>query len=152
MNIVTTLDQFSSHSIYFADPIKNTVIPNSNFIRIYYSNNNFTLNGIYLLIDLYNTTTEKYYNKYKCQFSTSDNSEVVSQLISIENSILLKNTIPGKTPQSILSQQLRSGYMKLFAENNSSFPSNMKFILKISGLWENISEYGITYKFIPVTN
>ena len=58
----------------------------------------------------------------------------------------------GKTPQSILSQQLRSGYMKLFAENNSSFPSNMKFILKISGLWENISEYGITYKFIPVTN
>lgn len=152
MNIVTTLDQFSSHSIYFADPIKNTVIPNSNFIRIYYSNNNFTLNGIYLLIDLYNTTTEKYYNKYKCQFSTSDNTEVVSQLISIENSILLKNTIPGKTPQSILSQQLRSGYMKLFAENNSSFPSNMKFILKISGLWENISEYGITYKFIPVTN
>ena len=93
MNIVTTLDQFSSHSIYFADPIKNTVIPNSNFIRIYYSNNNFTLNGIYLLIDLYNTTTEKYYNKYKCQFSTSDNTEVVSQLISIENSIFLKTSL-----------------------------------------------------------
>ena len=33
MNIVTTLDQFSSHSVYFADPIKNTVIPNSNFIE-----------------------------------------------------------------------------------------------------------------------
>ena len=41
--------------------------------------------------------------------------------------------------------------MKLFAENDSNFPSNMKFILKISGLWENINEYGITYKFIPVT-
>lgn len=151
MNIVTTLDQFSSQSIYFADPIKNTVIPNSNFVRIYYSNSNFTLNGIYLLINLYNTTTEKYYNKYKCQFSTNENSEVISQLINIENAILLKNTIPGKTPQCILSQQLKSGYMKLFADANSSFPSNMKFILKISGLWENISEYGITYKFIPVT-
>tara|TARA_B100000927_G_C16217389_1_gene370040 strand:- start:64 stop:522 length:459 start_codon:yes stop_codon:yes gene_type:complete len=151
MNIVTTLDQFSSHSIYFADPIKNTVIPNSNFIRIYYSNSNFTLNGIYLLINLYNTTTEKYYNKYKCLFSTTDNSEVISQLINIENAILLKNTIPGKTPQCMLSQQLRSGYMKLFADANSCFPSNMKFILKISGLWENINEYGITYKFIPVT-
>lgn len=152
MNIVTTLDQFSSHSIYFADPIKNTVIPNSSFVRIYYSSNNFTLNGIYLLINLYNTTTEKYYNKYKCQFSTNDNHEVISQLINIENAILLKNTIPGKTPQCILSQQLKSGYMKLFAENDSTFPSDMKFILKISGLWENISEYGITYKFIPVTN
>lgn len=151
MNIVTTLDQFSSHSIYFADPIKNTVIPNSNFIRIYYSNNNFTLNGIYLLINLYNTSTEKYYNKYKCQFPVNDNSEVISQLINIENAILIKNTIPDKIPQCILSQQLKSGYMKLFAENNSNFPSNMKFILKISGLWENISEYGITYKFIPVT-
>ena len=42
--------------------------------------------------------------------------------------------------------------MKLFADNNSTFPSNMKFILKISGLWENSCEYGITYKFIPVTH
>ncbi len=152
MNIVTTLDQFSSHSVYFADPIKNTVIPNSNFIRIYYSNKNFTLNGIYILINLFNTTTEKYYNKYKCQFSPSDNSEVISQLCHIENIILLKNTIPNKSPQCILSQQLRSGFMKVFADNDSNFPSNMKFILKISGLWENSSEYGITYKFIPVTN
>ena len=151
MNIVTTLDQFSSHSIYFADPIKNTVIPNSNFIRIFYSNKNFTLNGIYILINLYNTTTEKYYNKYKCQFSVNDNAETISQLSQIENSILLKNTIPGKVPQCILSHQLRAGFMKLFAENDSNFPPNMKFILKISGLWENISEYGITYKFIPVT-
>lgn len=151
MNIVTTLDQFSSHSIYFADPIKNTVIPNSNFIRIYYSNKNFTLNGIYILIDLFNTTTEKYYNKYKCQFSPTDNSEVITRLCKIENTILLKNTIAGKTPQCMLSQQLRSGFMKLFAENDSNFPPNMKFILKISGLWENINEYGITYKFIPVT-
>ena len=96
--------------------------------------------------------TEKYYNKYKCQFSISDNSEVINQLCQIENMILLKNTIPNKTPQCILSQQLRSGFMKLFADNNSTFPSNMKFILKISGLWENSCEYGITYKFIPVTH
>ena len=151
MNIVTTLDQFSSQSIYFADPIKNTVIPNSNFIRIYYSNKNFTLNGIYILIDFFNTTTEKYYNKYKCQFSISENSETISQLSQIENNILLKNTIPGKIPQCTLSNQLRSGFMKLFAESDSNFPTNMKFILKISGLWENMNEYGITYKFIPVT-
>ena len=151
MNIVTTLDQFSSQAIYFADPIKNTVIPNSNFIRILYSNKNFTLNGIYILIDLFNTNTEKYYNKYKCQFSITENNAVITRLCEIEKIILLKNTIPGKTPQCMLSQQLRSGFMKLFAENDSSFPTDMKFIIKISGLWENVNEYGITYKFIPVT-
>ena len=42
--------------------------------------------------------------------------------------------------------------MKLFADSNSNFNNNMKFILKISGLWENTDEYGITYKFIPVTS
>lgn len=152
MNIVTTLEQYNDQSVFFADPIKNTVIPNSNFIRIHYSDKNLTLNGIYLLIDLYNTRTERYYNKYKCQFSISDNSKIITELSNIEKNILIKNTIPNKSPQCILTQQLNAGYMKLFADSNSNFNNNMKFILKISGLWENTDEYGITYKFIPVTS
>ena len=68
MNIVTTLEQYNNQSVFFADPIKNTVIPNSNFIRIHYSDKNLTLNGIYLLIDLYNTRTERYYNNINVNF------------------------------------------------------------------------------------
>ena len=150
MNIVTTLDQYNTDAVFFADPIKNTVIPNSNFIRIYYSNTNLTLNGIYILIELNNTTTEEYYNKYKCTFSPNDNTHIISQLSNIETNILMKNTIPYKTPQNVLTMQLNTGIMKIFADHDSKFPSNMKFILKISGLWENSDQYGITYKFIPV--
>lgn len=150
MNLVTTFDQYNSRYIFFLDAIKNTVIPNSSFIRIYYSNSNFTLNGIYLIINFVNTTTEKYYNKFKCNFNKNDNMQLIHNLYKFENEILEKYPIKNKFPQNSLFNQINQGSMKIFADSEDVFQSNMKFILKVSGIWENENEYGITYKFIPI--
>ena len=150
MNLVTTLDQYNPRCIFFLEPIKNTVIPNSNFIRIYYSNSDFTLNGIYLSINFTNINTEKYYNKYKCIFNKNDNLQLINQLFTFEKEILKKYEIKDKIPQHSLFNQINQGSMKIFADNESIFSSNMNFILKVSGIWENETEYGITYKFIPI--
>ena len=50
MNIVQTIDQFSTKDILLCEPIKNTIMDNSNFIRIIVSNR-IIINGIYLLLD-----------------------------------------------------------------------------------------------------
>ena len=54
MNIILNINSISSNNIYFYDSVKNTIINNSNFIKITYSNNYFILNGIYIKIKLPN--------------------------------------------------------------------------------------------------
>ena len=66
MNIVTDINTFDSNNVYFLDSVKNTIMSDSNFIRIIYSNDLFMLNGIFLKINLKITNSDKYYNKY-CQ-------------------------------------------------------------------------------------
>ena len=52
MNIVKRIDQYNSNYISFCEPIKNNIIDDSNFIRIFYSTPYIIFNGVYLLIEL----------------------------------------------------------------------------------------------------
>ena len=52
MNIIIDFNHFNIDNIFFYDPIKNNIIDDSNFIRLIYSDNNLTLNGLYLQINL----------------------------------------------------------------------------------------------------
>ena len=61
MNVVTTIDNYHINNVFFSDPIKNTVINDSDFVRIIYSNDEVVLNGIYLYVYLANITLESYY-------------------------------------------------------------------------------------------
>ena len=54
MNLVKHLNQYDDNYVIFCDPIKNNIMNDGNFIRILYSANNFTLNGIYLFISFGN--------------------------------------------------------------------------------------------------
>ena len=46
MNLVLDSDKYSINNIYFNESVKNTIMNDSNFIRILYSNKEFILNGI----------------------------------------------------------------------------------------------------------
>lgn len=148
MNIIKTIDQFNKDYIYISDPIKNNIMIDSNFIRILYSNELFTLNGIYLYINFNNINIEKYYNKYKCIFDTNTNNYLINKLKEIEIDILNKINITNKIPVYKIYDQLCSGNIKLFPDNIDTMYNG--FILKISGIWESDNSYGVTYKFMNV--
>ena len=148
MNIVKNIDQYNINHIFFCDPIKNNVMNEGNFIRILYSNNYFVLNGIYLFITLHDITCEKYYNKYKCNFNVSNHKETIDGLKIIEEELLKKIDIRDKIPQYKIYEQFRNGNIKLF--NDVGNKSSCSFILKISGIWETYSNYGLTYKFMKI--
>ena len=150
MNLVISYDNIDLNSIFFQEPVRNTVMDNSNFIRVLYSNELLTLNGIFVEFSLRNVNFEQYFAKYKCTFKPGENNNVVNKISSIEQQILSKCPIYSKAPQLRISEQFRSGSIKLFT-NISENNSNRKFILKISGVWETSSEYGITFKFIDIT-
>jgi hypothetical protein len=148
MNITKTIDQFNKDYIYICDPIKNNIMMDSNFIRILYSNELFTLNGIYLYINFNNMNIDKYYNKYKCIFDINTNIYLINKLKEIEIDILTKINVTNKIPVYKIYDQLCTGNIKIFPDNIDTMYHG--FILKISGIWETDNNYGVTYKFMSM--
>lgn len=149
MNIVIELDEFDETNVYFNKPVRNTVIDESNFLRVTYSNHMFSMNGIYIKIDIDISNKEKHYNKYKCSFNLAKNYLVIHKLAQIESKILGRLVMNGKTPVQKIRQQLNCGNIKIFTDN-AQLSSQNNYILKMSGVWETEKEYGITYKFMDV--
>jgi hypothetical protein len=150
MNIIKKFEQFNKDYVYFCEPIKNNIINDGVFIRILYSNELFIMNGIYLSIFFQNLIVEKYYNKYKCNFDVIMHKEIIDKLKQIEEDILNKLNIENKSPVYKIYEQVRNGNIKVFSENMEQI--NNMFLLKISGVWETDTNYGVTYKFISINN
>lgn len=148
MNIANYLQDYDLNKVFFLNPIKNTVIDNSNFIRILYSNELFILNGVYLIIDINDICIDKHNNKIKYSFNLEKNIEILNSIKNIEINLLKKINIKNKNMSTKILDQLNTGFLKISNEYKENFTN--KFILKISGIWESIYEYGLTYKFIDV--
>jgi hypothetical protein len=66
----------------------------------------------------------------------------------IEEGLLKKIIINGKIPQYKIYEQLKNGNIKVFSETYDKINTN--FLLKIAGIWETETEFGLTYKFINI--
>lgn len=150
MNIVVTHNQFNNNNIYFSEPVQNTVMDNSKFIKLIYSNENIMLNGVFLLLNIKTINKETYFKKIKISYDINNNinREILTNIYKIEKNILLKYKC-SKNPRYILYDTLNTGVIKIFPNiDNDIYNSNNSFILKISGIWEDDNEYGLTYKIL----
>lgn len=145
MNLVKTIDQYNDNYVYFSEPITNNIINDSKFIRIIYSTPLCILNGIYIYINFNIINIEKYYNKFKCAFEQTHSKHIVERLRIIEEGLLNKVNISNKCPQYKMNEHLKIGNIKVFSETSDQIANH--FLLKIAGIWETDTEYGITYKF-----
>jgi hypothetical protein len=113
--------------------------------------------------------------------SEDNNQAVINELTRIEKEILTAIQMPdGKTAVHHIENQVKQGFIKLFNGSSRShktyttpqhpqffthhtlktyhmkprqlnFSQTHNFILKISGVWYNETNYGITYKFEKAT-
>lgn len=125
MNLVLDINQVTYNNIFFYESVKNTIMNDSEFIRIIYSNNDIILNGIYIKIDINN----------------HENSNIVNIIDQLEQSIL-KQYNPNKLQNNKLKDQLIYNINKINKDNECIC------LLKISGIWETPYMIGLTYKFI----
>lgn len=146
MYIVLDLKDIDMNRVFYQEKVKNTVMDNSNFLRVVYSNELFTLNGIFVKFDLNLQAMEKSFNKYKCLFDVKLHNAVIMQISSIEKNMLCNPSFATKLPVFRISDQLNNGYLKIF--NDAECKRANGFVLKIYGIWENDNEYGLTYKFL----
>lgn len=128
-----------------------------------------------------NRTESSYDKLKHCFSSSDDtNQAVINEITRIEREILeCTNLFEGKTPVFHIQNQTRQGFVKLFNGTSRShkthsnvspiitthhtlksyhmkprplnFSQTQDFILKISGIWYNDTNYGITYKFEKAT-
>tara|TARA_B110000467_G_C18173712_1_gene396636 strand:+ start:96 stop:365 length:270 start_codon:yes stop_codon:yes gene_type:complete len=74
----------------------------------------------------------------------------ILKITNIEKLILSKIKINDKLPKFSILEQARNGFIKFSTLDNNTYSPDINSLvihLKISGIWENISEYGLTYKF-----
>ncbi len=151
MNVVIKEEQFKISNIYYTEPIQNINMDNSQFIKIVYSNQDIMMSGIFLLVELKHITKESYFKKIKITYDTSLNKNILNRIYEIENQLLQKYNIHKKIQRKIIYDTLNNGVIKLFPNNeNDLINNNNSFILKISGIWENDTEYGLTYKLLCI--
>ena len=117
MNIVLTENQFNINNIYFGEPIQNTVIDNSKFIKILYSTEDIILNGMQYLLTLKHVTKELYFKKIKISYDVNSHISMIQNLDLIEKNILDKHRC-NKNPKRVLTSLFKEGFIKLFPNIN----------------------------------
>tara|TARA_X000001036_G_C20109637_1_gene574657 strand:+ start:95 stop:568 length:474 start_codon:yes stop_codon:yes gene_type:complete len=155
MHLTINTKQFDEHNVMISDKTKNNIMSNSDFYRIYFSNDFFTLNGISIIFTLYNLTVEKYFNKIKCNFEDNiNNRKEVESIKNIERNILNKYNELNDTKIYRIDEQLSNNFLKLFDENKLKVGNHVsiQFQLKISGIWSQsqTNEYGLTFRFFVI--
>jgi len=139
MNLIIERENFDNNNIFFGDPIKNTVMTNSSFIRIFYSEDLFILNGIYVKITVNNINFK---NKF---MEDSSNKNTIFFIQNLEKTVLRLYK-----PTKFHSYKIEEQFVYLISKYYNSSINKCNFYLKISGIWETDSHIGLTYKFIHI--
>ena len=162
MNILLHLSDFTyiSHPntqcidfndrIRFLDPKSNNIL-DGQFTKILYSDENVSLNGIYLEFPMVirpNTQHDKS-SSTTLQFSMElpSNTNVMRQLMLFEKALLdlyCEDRQIQKGHQCSLKSQLVGGSVRVYKEGHTG----LKYAVKISGIWETHNKVGITYKIV----
>ena len=142
MEILLDIDKIQENNIYFKDRIINNII-DGYFSNILYSTEYFVLNSINLKINLNIKQIEKKFNKYNIYYDIMENVKLINKLSYIEKCILKKYTLD-KTHILLITNIFLKGNINLIKKQNKI----NDIILKISGIWDNGCECGLTYKIL----
>ena len=153
MNLTIAMNQYNKDYVILSDKIKNNIMNNGDFFRIYFSNELVTSNGIFINFNLENIIIEKYFNKIKCNFvETPININIINEIKKLERNLLDKFDYINIKPVYRVDEQLSNQYIKLFDDKNFTLGKyvNLKFLLKISGIWSSNNDYGLTFRFFII--
>ena len=151
MFLCVTDKNYKEQSIIFSQKIKNNILQNGYFYKIYYSDKHFTSNGLLFLFDLKEIKVENYFNRIKCIFCNIKNKKILLFIRNLERKIITEfNFKLEYKPIYRIEEQLKNEYIKIFSEEKIK-PGKMdkiQVLLKISGVWTNEKDCGITFRFL----
>lgn len=147
-NIILPFTAINLNNLQFATPIKNTFSNLNVFARVLYSTPLFTVKGLFVRLGISYDYCVKIFDNYRCFLHVSGENE--KKIHAFEESLLQRYTTNRKKPVYKLAEQLKLGSINVLSEkvlNKYEMQTGAEIILKIYGVWENDTEYGLTYTF-----
>jgi hypothetical protein len=142
MIFVLNIDNFNKNYILIGQREANLINYYNNFYKIYYSVDDYTMYGISIKMEFVKIKNMSYYNYVKLNFNVSTNIDIINTIRDIERYILSKIN---KTIKYNLYNDLCKGFIKVQQNENNSLND---LILRITGVWEDNVNCGISYKFV----
>ena len=142
---------YKPNSVIFSQKIKNNILSNGYFYKIYYSDNYFTSNGLLLLFSIKDISVENYFNRVRCSFDKVFNKDILLFIKQLEYKILSDFNFEGLyRPVYRIDEQLKNEYIKIFSDKKIQRGKldKLEILLKISGVWATDKECGITFRFL----
>jgi hypothetical protein len=148
MNVMVPIDAYTSDGIYFYDPTKNVIV-DGQFTKILYTTDSYHMCGAYIHIPASRFTVvgQSMHTSEKCVSFAQFDPPTAQMLTLIERDILEKFPSASLHPQYKMADQIGGGRVKLHSRTTTI----SSVLLKISGIWHTKTQYGVTYKFIPMT-
>ena len=145
---------FNIKNIYFLEKKSNKLMDGF-FTKIIFTNSFMTMNGIFLKLAIQKSPLIQK-SSYFLQFDPNCHKEVITRLSLIEKQLLLYYNFFNKTqknPIYNLKNQLQNGsvkYYRPFYKEDAYRTQSIggSYYIKISGIWENQYEIGVTFKII----
>jgi hypothetical protein len=157
MNVLTLpLKEITEENIFFLNSKKNMILIDGIFTKLIYLHEFFSMNGIYISLPISVEHIEInpiIQQKYTIYFSINTHMNLIENIDILEKSILNKyhTYTNNKVPIYSIQSCLRLGFFKIFKESKI-LQKNTGFALKISGIWENTKNYGLSYKIIDAVH
>ena len=150
MNLVLNHNDFNIQNINLLKKRNNTIIEGT-FTKFTYSDENLTMNGIYLQLPIYNMAVNKDDKITAITFQPYDkqNIEYIQYITSIETQILKYYNNMNRSNKKlvgILTNKLYSGNIRSHLSTRLNI--NNTLTIKISGIWETNGEIGLAIKLI----
>ena len=128
----TKLNNYNNNNIVLCDPIKNSIIQHSNFYKLLYSDETISINGIYLLFNINNSTLYK----DKISYNKDSNIEIIKNIKELEDYLLNKldnskkkiNKLQDLFNNCNIKYSLSDNYINLRQNNNDNENSYDNYI------------------------
>ncbi len=154
MILLFNLNKLEINNVFFLETRKN-IIMDGKFTKISYSDEDIVMNGIYTSLPLNEYTYDKSFTRIIMK-NTKNNTDIIKTISDYEHYILNyfkhinDNT---KRTKYLLKEQLDTMTIKVYRENypyTQNTGIGGEIALKISGIWEDDYNIGLTYKIMEI--
>lgn len=111
------------------------------FYKLFYSTSYYVMNGICIKLNLVDYKQSIFYNYIKINYNVHNNISLINALGNVEKNILSDAT---NVIKNNLYNDLMRGVIKV--QKKKIYPTN-NLVLRITGVWDNNNNSGISYKF-----
>lgn len=147
MIVPLSLHECNAHNLMLSERVPNNVLADGWFTRVQMATAHGYFHSVYLRIPLVWSHIERQFAKYHVHFVPAQHPWIITHLQRLEHQML--NAFQAQHPHVLhkeralhLSHQFQQGVLRLHA-------APQILLLKIAGIWESETAYGLTFKFLP---